>query len=126
VDLGRDGFEIGTYRAIRWLSMRKDEFMRQIDGCKMPENFNQELLDRASEMLLKWGKSWHMDEREYLFKNFGLDDAKGDSEDIKREKESLRCVTKKMMDLQISNQDASTIMRNLNRIRNPDYNTGFQ
>lgn len=106
--------------------MRKDEFMKQIEGCKMPENFNQDLLDKASEMFLKWGKSWHMNEKEYLFKNFGLDDVKGDSEEILREKDALRCVAKKMMDLKLNNQDASTIVKNLNNIRNPDYSLGFQ
>jgi hypothetical protein len=108
------------------IDLRKDEFMKEINSCKMPDHFNQELLDKASAMLLKWGKSWHMNEKEYLFKNFGLDEDKGVSEEMKREKDALRCVSMKMMNLQINNQDAATIMKNMNMIRNPDYNTGFQ
>ena len=29
--------------------------MKQIEGCKVPERFDQHLLDHAAEMFSKWG-----------------------------------------------------------------------
>ena len=52
--------------------MKKEEFMQQIEGCKLPGIFDQNLLDKASAMFGKWGMSTQMDEKEHLFKNFGL------------------------------------------------------
>jgi hypothetical protein len=54
--------------------LRKDEFMKLIESCKIPEKFDQHLLDHASEMFNKWGRTGqygHMDEKEYLFKQYG-------------------------------------------------------
>ena len=36
--------------------MKKEEFLKQIEGYAFPEMFNQDLLDRAAEMFGKWGK----------------------------------------------------------------------
>jgi len=43
--------------------LKKEEFMQQIDGCKLPESFDQHLLDNASDMISKWGMTTHMNER---------------------------------------------------------------
>ena len=99
--------------------MKKDEFMKVIEGCKIPESFDQHLLDHASEMFNKWGRTGqygHMDEKEYLFKQYGLDDKPEDSLPIKEEKEALRCVCSKMMDAKISRKDASEVIKNFNKI----------
>ena len=52
--------------------MKKEEFMQQIEGCKLPGIFEQSLLDNASEMFGKWGMTTHLDEKEHLFESFGL------------------------------------------------------
>jgi len=70
--------------------LKKEEFMRQIEGCKLPEIFDQHLLDNASEMFRKWGMSTHMDEREHLFESSGLAPKPGDSDAIKKEKDDGR------------------------------------
>lgn len=101
--------------------LNKEEFMRQIQSCNIPAKFDQHLLDHASEMFGKWGKSWHSDEREYLFENFGINSKKGDSEELKKEKEALRCVLTKMMSMQINNVDAAEIVKNFNRINDPNF-----
>ncbi len=51
--------------------LKKEEFMQQI-GYRLPEIFDQHLLDNASEMFSKWGMTTHMDEKEYLFERSGL------------------------------------------------------
>lgn len=96
--------------------MNKTEFMQQIEGCTLPESFDQKLLDNAAEMFNKWGKTSHMDEKEHLFKNFGLASKAGDSEAVKKEKEMLRCVCGKMMDSKLNRTDASQIIKSFNRI----------
>jgi hypothetical protein len=99
--------------------LKKDEFMKVIEGCKIPESFDQHLLDHASEMFNKWGRTGqygHMDEKEYLFKQYGLDDKPEDSLPIKEEKEALRCVCSKMMDAKINRKDASEVIKNFNKI----------
>ena len=101
--------------------MKKEEFMRQIDGCKLPEIFDQHLLDIASEMFSKWGMSTHMDEKEYLFKSSGLAPKPGDSDAVKKEKEALRCVCEKMMDSQLNRKDAAVIIKNFNNIIDPEF-----
>ncbi len=40
--------------------------MLQMAGCRLPESFDQHLLDNASEMFSKWGMITHMDEKEHL------------------------------------------------------------
>jgi hypothetical protein len=103
--------------------LRKDEFIKLIEGCKIPERFDQHLLDHASEMFNKWGKSGtygHMDEKEYLFKQYGLTAKPEDSAAIKEEKDALRCVCSKMMDAKMNRADASEVIKNLNKINNPD------
>ncbi len=101
--------------------MKKEEFMRQIDGCKLPEIFDQHLLDIASEMFSKWGMSTHMDEKEYLFKSSGLAPKPKDSDAVKMEKEALRCVCEKMMDSQLNRKDAAVIIKNFNNIKDPEF-----
>ena len=95
--------------------------MAKIADCAGPERFDQQLLDRASEMFKKWGMTTHMDEKEHLFETFGLASRKEDSEAQKKEKEALRCVCSRMMDAKLNREDASTIIKNFNNIRSPDY-----
>lgn len=105
--------------------MKKDEFMNQLQGCQLPERFDQHLLDHAAAMFQKWGviahTSWDENNKEFLFKNFGLDDKPDDSREAKDEKERLRCVLSKMMNMQISKEDASTIIKNFNKIKEPGF-----
>jgi hypothetical protein len=101
--------------------LKKEEFMRQIDGCKLPEIFDQDLLDNASEMFSKWGMTTHMDEKEHLFKSSGLAPKPEDSDALKKEKEALRCVCEKMMDSQLNRKDAVVIIKNLNNIKDPKF-----
>lgn len=105
--------------------MKKDEFMKLIEGCPLPERFDQHLLDHAAAMFQKWGlmahTSWDEANTEHLFKNFGLDDKADDSAPVKKEKEALRCLASKIMKTQISRDDASDIMKNFNRIKDPSF-----
>jgi hypothetical protein len=101
--------------------LKKEEFMRQIDGCKLPEVFDQDLLDNASEMFSKWGMTTHMDEKEHLFKSFGLVPKPGDNDAIRKEKEALLCVCKKMMDTKLNRKDAAVIIKNFNKIKEPEF-----
>jgi hypothetical protein len=66
--------------------LKKEEFMQQIEGCKLPDTFDQHLLDNASDMFGKWGTSTHMDEKEHLFEGSGLVSKPGDSDALKKEK----------------------------------------
>jgi hypothetical protein len=52
--------------------LNKEEFMQHIEGCRLPEIFDQHLLDHAAEMFSKWGMTTHMDEKEHLFESSGL------------------------------------------------------
>ena len=54
--------------------------MQQIEGCRLPEIFDQHLLDHAAEMFSKWGMTTHMDEKEHLFESSGLAPKTGDSD----------------------------------------------
>ncbi len=90
--------------------------MRQIEGCRLPEKFDQHLLDHAAEMFSKWGSSWHSDEREHLFEKYGLSSKAGDSIPVKSEKEALRCVITRMMRMNLSKEDASDLIRNFNML----------
>lgn len=101
--------------------MKKEEFMQQIEGCRLPEIFDQHLLDHAAEMFSKWGMTTHMDEKEHLFESFGLANITGDSDALKNEKEALRCVCKKMMETNLNKKDAADIIRNFNKIKDPGF-----
>ncbi len=101
--------------------MNKDEFMRQIEGCRLPEIFDQHLLDAAAEMFSKWGMTTHMDEKEHLFKSSGLALKTGDSDALKKEKEALRCVCEKIMDAKLNRNDAAVIIKNFNKIKDPGF-----
>lgn len=101
--------------------MKKEEFQMQIEGCPLPEVFDQHLLDHAAEMFGKWGKSTHMNEKEHLFESFGLASKPDDSNDVKMQKIALRCVCTKMMDANLNRKDAADLIRNLNTIKDPGY-----
>lgn len=100
--------------------MKKEEFMQQIEGCKLPGIFEQGLLDNASEIFGKWGMTTHLDEKEHLFESFGLASKSGDSDALKKEKKALRCVCEKMMETNLSRNDAAVIIKNFNNINDPD------
>ena len=87
----------------------------------LPEMFDQHLLDHAAEMFGKWGKSTHMNEKEHLFESFGLASRTLDSNDLKMQKIALRCVCTRMMDANLNRKDASDLIRNLNKIKDPGY-----
>jgi len=95
--------------------------MRQIEGCMLPETFDQNLLDRAAEMFGRWGKTTHMDEREHLFETFGLASKSEDNNAMRMEKAALRCVCSKMMDAKLNRTDAANIIRNFNKIKEPGF-----
>jgi len=101
--------------------LKKEEFMQQIEGCKLPEIFDQHLLDNAAEMFSKWGMSTHMDEKEHLFESSGLAPKPGDSDALKKEKEALRCVCEKMMGAKLNRKDAATLIKNFNKIKDPGF-----
>ena len=64
--------------------MKKTEFMRQIEDCRLPELFDQHLLDHAAEMFSKWGMTTHIEEKEHLFERSGLAFKPGDSDTLKK------------------------------------------
>ena len=101
--------------------MKKEEFNRQIEGCKLPEKFDQHLLDKAAEMFGKWGKSAHMDEKEHLFQSFGLASKPKDDNEVKMQKVSLRCICTRMMEAKLNRKDAAEVIKNLNSIMDPGY-----
>ena len=101
--------------------MKKEEFMQQIEGCRLPEIFDQHLLDHAAEMFSKWGMTTHMDEKEHLFESSGLAPKTGDNDVLKKEKEALHCVCEKMMAAKLNRKDASDIIRNFNKIKDPGF-----
>jgi len=103
------------------IALKKEEFMRQIEGCILPDIFDQHLLDNASEMFSKWGMTRHMDEKEHLFERSGLAPKTEDSDALKKEKEALRCVCEKMMDAKLNRKDASVIIKNFNKIKDPGF-----
>ncbi len=93
----------------------------QIEGCILPEMFDQHLLDHAAEMFGKWGKSTHMNEKEHLFESFGLASKPDDRNDMKMQKIALRFVCTRMMEANLSRKDAADLIRNLNKIKDPGY-----
>jgi hypothetical protein len=101
--------------------LKKEEFMQQIEGCRLPDIFDQHLLDHAAEMFSKWGMTTHMDEKEHLFESSGLAPKTGDSDVLKKEKEALRCVCEKMMVAKLNRKDAADIIKNFNKIKDPGF-----
>ena len=101
--------------------MKKAEFMRQIEDCRLPEHFDQHLLDHAAVMFNKWGMTTHMDEKEHLFESSGLASKPEDSDALKKEKEALRCVCEKMMETNLNRKDAAVIIKNFNKIKDPGF-----
>ena len=62
-----------------------------------------------------------MDEKEHLFESFGLGPRPEDSPDVKLQKAAVRFVCTKMMQIQFSRREASDLIRNFNRIKDPGY-----
>jgi hypothetical protein len=98
--------------------LNKEEFMKIIEGCRLSEHFEQNLLDNAAEMFGKWGKSSHLNEKEHLFEAFGLASREGDNIEVKMQKVALRCVCLRMMDAKLNRNDAAALIKNLNKIKN--------
>ena len=105
----------------RGIILKKAEFMRQIEDCRLPELFDQHLLDHAAEMFSKWGMTTHMNEKEHLFESSGLASKPEDSDALKKEKEALRCVCEKMMGAKLNRKDAAVIIKNFNKIKDPRF-----
>jgi hypothetical protein len=101
--------------------LKREEFIQQFEGFVLPEAFDQNLLDQAAEMFEKWGKSAHMNEREHLFETFGLVSRPDDSTEIKMQKIALRFVCSRMMEANFSRDDAASLIRNFNNIKDPGY-----
>jgi len=101
--------------------MKKDEFLKQIEGYVFPQMFHQDLLDRAAEMFGRWGRSSHLDEKEHLFQSFGLGPQPDDSDEIREQKAAIRHICSRMMDASINRKDAADLIRNFNRIKDPGY-----
>lgn len=103
--------------------MKKDDFMKLIQDCQMPESFDQKLLDDASVMMTKWGEGYEHEgaDKEHLFKHYGLADKPEDSETIRKEKAALRCISSKIFKSELSKSDATGIIKNLNTINKPGF-----
>jgi len=101
--------------------MKKEEFLKQMEGYVFPQTFHQDLLDRAAEMFGKWGWSAHLDEKEHLFQIFGLASQREDSDEIRGQKAAIRYICSRMMDASINRKDAADLIRNFNRIKDPGY-----
>ncbi len=103
--------------------MKKDDFMKLIQECQIPESFDQKLLDEASVMMTKWGEGYEHEgaDKEHLFKHFGLADKPEDSELIKKQKAALRCVSAKIFKSELKKSDAVGIMKNFNNLNKPGF-----
>jgi len=103
--------------------MKKDDFMKLIQECQMPESFDQKLLDNASIMMTKWGEGLvHVGaDKDHLFMHHGLADKPEDSDLIKKQKAALRCVSSKIFKSELPKNDATGIMKNLNKINEPGF-----
>lgn len=103
--------------------MKKDDFMKLIQDCQMPESFDQKHLDDASVMMTKWGEGYEHEgaDKEHLFKHYGLADKPEDSETIRKEKAALRCISSKIFKSELSKSDATGIIKNLNTINKPGF-----
>lgn len=104
-------------------TLKKDDFMKLIKDCKMPESFDQKLLDEASIMMKKWGEGYEHEgaDKEYLFKHYNLADKPEDSEQVRNEKAALRCIASKIFKSELSKSDATGIMKNLGSINKPGF-----
>lgn len=103
------------------IDLNQEDFLRQLEGIILPETFDQDLLDRAAEMFGKWGKGRHLNEMEHLFESFGLDSNPEDSPEVEMQKTALRYICTMMMGAQFSRREASDLIRNFNRIKDPGY-----
>ena len=97
--------------------------MKLIQDCKIPEKFDQKLLDSAANMMKKWdvGLKHEGADIEHLFKNFGLIDKADDDEAVKKEKAALRCITSKIFKSELPKENAVGIMKNLNAVKGPGF-----
>jgi hypothetical protein len=101
--------------------------MKNIQECEILDNFDQDLLDKAAAMFEKWGLLaldpglWAKTDNEHLFKDFGLSDGVNDIDAVKKQKKALRCISSKIMKIQISKDDAVGIMKNFNKIGKPGF-----
>jgi len=98
--------------------MKKDDFMKLIQECQIPESFDQKLLDDAAIMMTKWGEGLvHVGaDKDHLFKHHGLADKPEDSETIRKQKAALRCIASKIFKSELPKDDAVGIMKNFNNI----------
>ncbi|MGV8175393.1 MAG: hypothetical protein ACP5OU_06790 [Methanothrix sp.] len=103
------------------MDLKREEFLEQLEGIILPETFDQDLLDQAAEMFGKWGKGSHLSELEHLFGSFGLAAKPEDTPDIEIQKAALRYVCSRMSQAGFSRKDASDLIRNFNRIKDPGY-----
>jgi hypothetical protein len=103
--------------------LKREEFMKMIAECNVPENIDQSLLDNASVMMTKWGEGLvHVvADKDHLFKHHGLSDKPEDNEATKKVKAALRCVASKIFDSELPKNDAAGIMKNLNDINKPGF-----
>ena len=79
----------------------------------------------AAAMFEKWGLqahvTWTETDKEHLFGTHGLSEESADSDAIKKEKQTLRCIASKIMHSDIAKDDAVGIMKNFNRINKPGF-----
>jgi hypothetical protein len=95
-------------------SVTKEEFMKLVDGCNLPDNFDQNLLDKVAASFGQWGDSFYVGDRSRLMETFGRVPRKEDSETLKAQKDALSCVLDKIFGSQVSKHVATNIMRNFN------------
>jgi hypothetical protein len=110
-----------VFKKKRVITLKKEEFLEQIEGIMLPEMFDQHLLDHAAEMFGRWGKSTHLNEKEHLFESFGLASKPDDNNDIKMQKIALRFVCTRMMEANLNRKDAADLIRNFNKFKDPGY-----
>lgn len=108
------------------MKLKREEFLKEIEDCKVSNmHFDQRILDNAAAMFEKWGlqahDTWAETDKEHLFMSHGLADKSDDSEAIKQEKKSLRCIASKIMKTQIGKRDAVGIMKDFNKINEPGF-----
>jgi len=103
--------------------LKREEFMKMIAECNVPENIDQKLLDNASMMMKKWGEGLvHVGaDKDHLFTHHGLADKPEESEASKKAKAALRCVALKIFNSEMPKNDAVGIMKNLNDINKPGF-----
>jgi hypothetical protein len=103
--------------------LKREEFMKMIAECNVPENIDQKLLDDASTMMSKWGEGLvHIGaDKDHLFTHYGLMESSGDDEATKKAKAALRCVASKIFKSELPKTDAVAIMKNLNDLNKPGF-----